>query len=482
MSTNISRRKVVAGAAWAAPVVAASAAVPAFASSTVCDWESTAAYTAEGSSAGAGGGDKGTSVGPMGSSASAMGTASFIVPALVDKIKFEVVGGAGGTNFDDIAAGSGAKITGIIEVKEGQTVELIGAAGGIGNGPLYPAEGGEGYGNGGSSNLPTPIPASVMERVNAIWPDDSTLKLITYSASGGGSSALVIDGTPVAVAGGGGGGGFVNTRGSRNYPSYAEDGAVTAIHLRPSGARRDVPPVLGSTGGSAEAAAGSAGNQGALTYSADTSVTTTVNAGEGGSAGIGGNGGSKTHLPTGTSPNGVLGFSSANNQEIYHSSNSGNKGGSGFTAAGGEGVGSYSYQIDNNDTTQEEVGTHNGTPYALTYSSISHNFNGYQSVISAGGGAGYGGGGSGASTSASAIVLTQKWNNNPTGLRQNVGYAQLGGGGGAGGSYVAPDVSGSTIESAGNAPTARSVRGNGYVKVTLCKRYERPQRYMRPPQ
>lgn len=144
MSTNISRRKVVAGAAWAAPVVAASAAVPAFASSTVCDWESTAAYTADGNASGA------------------KGSASFIVPALVDKIKFEVVGGAGGTNYDDIAAGSGAKITGIIEVKEGQTVQLIGAAGGIGNGPLSSAEGGEGYGNGGSSNLPTPIPASVM--------------------------------------------------------------------------------------------------------------------------------------------------------------------------------------------------------------------------------------------------------------------------------------------------------------------------------
>ena len=452
MSTNISRRKVVAGAAWAAPVVAASAAVPAFASSTVCDWESTAAYTAEGTSAGA------------------KGTQSFVVPALVDKIKFEVVGGAGGTNYDDIAAGSGAKITGIIEVKEGQTVQLIGAAGGIGNGPLSPAEGGEGYGNGGSSNLPTPIPASVMQRVNAIWPADSTLKRIIYSASGGGSSALVINGTPVAVAGGGGGAGFVNSGGANNNPNYAEAGAVDAGRLWPSGAKRNVYPVIGSTGGSADGAAGSAGNQGSLTYAADTSVTTTVNAGEGGSAGIGGNGGSKTDLPTGTSPNGVLGYSSANNQEIYHSSKSGNDGGSGFTGAGGDGVGSYSYLIDNNDATKKEEGTHNGTGYALEYSSIGHNFNGYQSVISAGGGAGYGGGGSGASTSASAIVLTQKWNNNPNGIRQNVGFAQFGGGGGAGGSYVAPGVSGSTIESAGNAPTARSTRGNGYVKVTLCKR------------
>ena len=452
MSTNISRRKVVAGAAWAAPVVAASAAVPAFASSTVCDWESTAAYTAEGTSAGA------------------KGTQSFVVPALVDKIKFEVVGGAGGTNYDDIAAGSGAKITGIIEVKEGQTVQLIGAAGGIGNGPLSPAEGGEGYGNGGSSNLPTPIPASVMQRVNAIWPADSTLKRIIYSASGGGSSALVINGTPVAVAGGGGGAGFVNSGGANNNPNYAEAGAVDAGRLWPTGAKRNVYPVIGSTGGSADGAAGSAGNQGALTYAADTSVTTTVNAGEGGSAGIGGNGGAKTDLPSGTSPNGVLGYSSANNQEIYHSSKSGNNGGSGFTGAGGDGVGSYSYLIDNNDATKKEEGTHNGTGYALEYSSIGHNFNGYQSVISAGGGAGYGGGGSGASTSASAIVLTQKWNNNPNGIRQNVGFAQFGGGGGAGGSYVAPGVSGSTIESAGNAPTARGARGNGYVKVTLCKR------------
>ena len=454
MSTNISRRKVVAGAAWAAPVVAASAVVPAFASSTECEWASSAAYSVEGTSAGA------------------KSTTSFTVPELVDKIKFEVVGGAGGTNYDDIAAGSGAKVTGIIEVKPGQTVQLIGAAGGIGNNPLTPAEGGEGYGNGGSSNLPTPIPASVMQSVNAIWPANSTLKRIIYSASGGGSSALVINGTPVAVAGGGGGAGFVNAGGANNNFDYIFPGAVDAGRLWPEKAKRNVYPVIGSTGGSAEGAAGSAGNQGALTYSADTSVTTTVNAGEGGSAGIGGNGGSKTDLPSGKSPNGVLGYSSTNNQEIYHSSKSGNNGGDGFKGKGGAGVGSYSYMIENNDRTIKEVVTvkATGEKKALEYSSIGFNWNGYQSVISAGGGAGYGGGGSGASTSASAIVLTQKWNNNPDGLRQNTGFSQFGGGGGAGGSYVAPGVSGGSIESAGNAPTARGARGNGYVKVTLCTR------------
>ncbi|WP_278667932.1 hypothetical protein [Rothia aeria] len=454
MSTNISRRKVVAGAAWAAPVVAASAVVPAFASSTECEWASSAAYTANGNAFGA------------------KGSASFVVPALVDKIKFEVVGGAGGTNYDDMAAGSGAKITGTIEVKPGQTVQLIGAAGGIGNGPLTAAEGGEGYGNGGSSNLPNPIPSSVMQRVNAIWPDSSPLKRITYSASGGGSSALLIDGTPVAVAGGGGGAGFINNGGANNNKDYAFPGAVTASWQWPEGAKRNGNIIFGSTGGSAEGASGSAGLAGFGIYDADSSIRETVEAGEGGANGIGGNGGAKTALHTGTSPNGVLGFYSTNNQEIYQSSKSGNDGGAGFKGNGGDGVASYSYLVDNNDRTVKEVIVNQatGVKSALEYKSIGFNWNGYESVVSAGGGAGYGGGGSGASSSSSAIVVTQKWNHNPQGLRQNTSFGQLGGGGGAGGSYVAPGVSGGTITSAGNAPTARSTRGNGYVKVTLCQR------------
>lgn len=452
MSTNISRRKVVAGAAWAAPVVAASAAVPAFASSTQCEYasETTPDYIISGTDAGS------------------KGTQSFVVPAKVDKIKFVVIGAAGGTNYPDIVAGSGAKLTGVIEVKEGQTIKLVAGAGGIGNGPLSPAEGGEGYGNGGSSNLPTPIPSSIMQQVNTIWPDDSANKRITYSASGGGSSALLIDGTPVAVAGGGGGAGFINAGGANNPKGLVQPGAVDAGYLWPDGAKRNAAPVIGSTGGSAEAAAGSAGDAGSLTRTADTTQITTVNAGEGGSAGVGGNGGSKTALPTGKSTNGVIGYYSTNNQEIFQSSKSGNDGGAGFTGNGGDGVGSYSYMIDNNpkSLTEPAQGQVNG----LEYKSHGFNFNGYESVISAGGGAGYGGGGSGASTSSMGIILTQKWNNNPKGVRQNTDFGQLGGGGGAGGSYVAPGVSGGKIESAGNAPTARGQRKNGSVAVFLCKR------------
>ena len=97
------------------------------------------------------------------------------------------------------------------------------------------------------------------------------------------------------------------------------------------------------------------------------------------------------------------------------------------------------------------------------------NFNGYQSVVSGGGGAGYGGGGSGAAQSVSSIVLTQKWLNSPTGVRQGLGYTMQGGAGGAGGSYLAPSVSDGAIASAENAPQWMHDRGNGSVTVTFCE-------------
>ena len=450
MSTNISRRKVVAGAAWAAPVVAASAAVPAFASSTECEWASTPNYSISGTSAGA------------------KTVQKFVVPAKVDKIKFVVKGGPGGTQYPAVPGGRAAMLSGTIAVKEGQTVEIVAAAGGIGNFPLNPAEGGEGYGNGGSSKGTDAIPASVVSKVNAVWPGNSQLKRRLFSSSGGGSSAVLIDGVPVAVAGGGGGVGVINAGGSNNE-QYVYSGAIDAGWWKSDGNRAEYP-YMASKAGSASGLTGGAGEQGYGYYTEDHAQQIAVEAGKGGAGGIGGTGGTKTALPTGKSPNGVIGFDNTNNQELYASSNSGNAGGDGFAGAGANGAPSYSYQVDNNDRTKKEEGVLNGKPWGLKYDSAGHNFNGYQSVYSAGGGAGYGGGGSGASSSSSAIVLTQKWNNNPKGLRQNVSFGQLGGGGGAGGSYVAPGVSGGTITSAGNAPTARSTRGNGYVKVTLCKR------------
>lgn len=450
MSTNISRRKVVAGAAWAAPVVAASAVVPAFASSTECEDKKTPAYSIEGTSAGA------------------KTVQKFKVPANVDKINFVAIGGPGGTQYPAVPGGASAQISGTIAVKPGQTVEIVAAAGGIGNYPLNPAEGGEGYGNGGSSKGTDAIPASVVSKVDAVWPGNSQLKRRLFSSSGGGSSAVLIDGVPVAIAGGGGGVGVINAGGSNNE-RYVYSGAIDAGWWKSDGNRAEYP-YLASKAGSASGLTGGAGEQGYGYYTEDHAQQIAVEAGKGGAGGIGGTGGTKTALPTGKSPNGVIGFSNTNNQELYASSNSGNAGGDGFAGAGADGVPSYSYQVDNNDRTKKEEGVLDGKGWSLTYDSAGHNFNGYQSVYSAGGGAGYGGGGSGASTSAAAIILTQKWNNNPNGIRQNVGFGQLGGGGGAGGSYLAPDVTNVEVGLYKKVTTERGKRTNGSVVVSFCER------------
>ena len=450
MSTNISRRKVVAGAAWAAPVVAASAVVPAFASSTDCADQASPAYSIEGTSAGA------------------KTVQKFKVPAKVDKINFVIKGGPGGTQYPAVPGGRAAMLSGSIAVKEGQTVEIVAAAGGIGNHPLTAAEGGEGYGNGGSSKGSDIIPSSIISKVNAKWSGNTQLNRSLFSSSGGGSSALIIDGTVIAVAGGGGGVGVINAGGSNINEQYKYPGAADAGWWKSDGDRTALP-YLTSKAGSVSGLTGGAGEQGSGAYTVDHSQTITVEAGKGGAGGVGGIGGTKTALPTATSPNGEVIFYTTNNQEIYASSATGNAGGDGFTGAGADGVGSYSYQIDNNDSTKKEEGVLNGKGWALEYPSTGFNFNGRQSVVSAGGGAGYGGGGSGASTS-SAAILKQKWNNNPTGLRQPVGFGQQGGAGGAGGSYLAPDVIDPVVATSEQVATNRGDRKNGSVVVTFCQR------------
>ena len=122
MSTSLTRRKLVAGAAWAAPVVAASATIPSYAASVSADCTLAAhpAYNISGTDEGA------------------KTVQSFAVPNNVYKLRFELVGGAGGTNNRMTPAGSGAKVTGIIPVTPGSTVQIIAAAGGIGDGSLTP--------------------------------------------------------------------------------------------------------------------------------------------------------------------------------------------------------------------------------------------------------------------------------------------------------------------------------------------------------
>ena len=474
MSTNISRRKVVAGAAWAAPVVAASAAVPAFASSTECDYASAPKFNISGQPSGA------------------KDTVKFTVPAKVDKIKFEVAGGAGGGS-NQVAGGSGALVTGVIPVKEGQVIELVAASGGVAylesvrgvDSPALwqtrPATGGKGYGNGGDVN-DQPVPADVKAQVDANWSKPSDMKRYLYGGSGGGSSALIINGTPVAVAGGGGGAGIRTQPGTNNMPSgkYYNPKAVDASTTRLSDP--DVKSVL-PAGASASAAVGDSAETSISHYTVLKPHTTDgtamkVAGGHGGGNGQGGAGGEQPLLySTLGNVYGVLGFKSQNKQELFSSATAGDKGGSGFDGKGADGVFAYSYQIDNNDISKLEI-IHATNPVNLNdktnldEDSTRKSFNGYQTVVSAGGGAGYGGGGSGAARGLSSIITSQKWNGNeePTRYRQNVSALLQAGAGGAGGSYVAPSVTGGAIASANNAAKASGVRNPGYVKVYLCER------------
>lgn len=474
MSTNISRRKVVAGAAWAAPVVAASAAVPAFASSTECEYASAPKYNISGQPSGA------------------KDTIKFTVPAKVDKIKFEVAGGAGGGS-NQVAGGSGALVTGVIPVKEGQVVELVAASGGVAylesvrgvDSPALwqtrPATGGKGYGNGGDVNE-QPVPADVKAQVDANWSKPSDMKRYLYGGSGGGSSALVVNGTPVAVAGGGGGAGIRTQPGTNNMPSgkYYNPKAVDASTTRLSDP--DVKSVL-PAGASASAAVGDSAETSISHYTvlkpfASDRTAMKVAGGNGGGNGQGGAGGEQPMLYNDKgNVYGVLGFKSQNKQELFSSATAGDRGGSGFDGKGADGVFAYSYQIDNNDISKLEI-VHATNPVNLNdktnldKDSTLKSFNGYQTVVSAGGGAGYGGGGSGAARGLSSIITSQKWNGNeePTRYRQNVSALLQAGAGGAGGSYVAPGVANGTIASANNAAKASGVRNPGYVKVYLCER------------
>ena len=495
MSTNISRRKVVAGAAWAAPVVAASAAVPAFASSTECEYASAPKFNISGQPSGA------------------KNTQKFTVPAKVDKIRFEVAGGAGGGSFQ-VPGGSGALVTGEIPVKEGQVIELVAASGGVAyliSEPgidskaiwqTRPATGGKGYGDGGDVNAQA-VPSDAKALVDAKWSGDSDMKRYLYGGSGGGSSALLIDGTPIAVAGGGGGAGIRTQPGTNNHPEQivkkingqdtvlpnpyynekAVDASTTALG---DTAVKSVLPA----GASASAAVGDNAETSISHYSVLKPFTTAgtamkVAGGNGGGNGQGGAGGEKPLLYDKANVFGVLGFTSQNKQVLFSSSTAGDTGGSGFDGKGADGVSAYSYQLDNHpDLPKESVPVTNQKAIdegvvkgdekgGLEVDAAKKSFNGYQGVVSAGGGAGYGGGGSGAVRALSSILTGEKWNGNTAakgGVRQNVGALLQAGAGGAGGSYVAPSVAGGSISSANNAAKESGVRNPGYVKVTLCER------------
>ena len=469
--SHISRRKVVKGAVWATPVIAASSVVPAFASSVDCTFAENAYVSAQG----------------MNNFERA--EQEFTIPEGTHKLRFELTGGAGGRYVKGLDGGSGAKVSGIVDVKPYQTVKIIAGGGGrfepqsylVGGGyRTAPVEGGYGFGDGGS--IPeVRIPEDVMGKVSERWvwasywahPNNPWPMEETYACSGGGSSALLIDGEVIAVAGGGGGVSVVGRQYKYTTPLYKRH-FPDIVDVRMTGPEHPTHAPVHSAAGVADGARGGDANAGHEYYAQDLSLELTVEGGKGGGGGIGGAGGAKPTVMTGT-PNSIFSFDSQNKQVLYSSSAAGNPGTNGLNGKGGDGVMSVSYQLDDNEAwwRQDDVEVlefPDGTREEIDYLAVAPFFNGAQIIVSGGGG-GYGGGGSGAALSQSSITIAQKWNNNPKGVRQSISYVQLAGSGGAGGSYLAPQVMEGDISNSNNATTPSNAYGgaDGVVKVFLCQ-------------
>lgn len=473
MSSHISRRKVVKGVAWATPVIAASSVVPTFASSLDCTFAENAYVSAQGMSN------------------YERVEEEFTIPAGTHKLRFELTGGAGGRYEKGLDGGSGAKVSGIVEVKPHQTVKIIAGGGGSFGPHFYPSgkgyrtapvKGGYGFGDGGS--IPeVAIPEDLLHKIEEYWvwvrqwsynPNPSPMEEV-YACSGGGSSALLIDGEVIAVAGGGGGVSIVGRQyttppNQRHFPGI--------VDVRMTGPEHPTHAPVYSAAGVASGARGGDASAGHEYYAQDLNLDLTVEGGKGGGNGIGGAGGAKPTVMTGT-PNDIFSFDSQNKQVLYSSSTAGNPGTNGLNGKGGDGVMSLSYQLDNNEARyrQEDVEVlefPDGTREEIDYYGVAPYFNGAQIILSGGGGGGYGGGGSGAALSQSSITIAQKWNNNPKGIRQSISYVQLAGSGGAGGSYLAPQVMEGEISNSNNVTSSEAFSGatyshNGIVKVFLCQ-------------
>lgn len=465
--SHISRRKVVKGAAWATPVIAASSVVPTFASSVDCTFAENAYASARGMSN------------------YERVEEEFTVPAGTHKLRFELTGGAGGTYEKGLDGGSGAKVSGIVEVKPYQTVKIIAGGGGSFAPEYYPSgegyrtapvKGGYGFGDGGS--IPkVHIPDDVMDKlwIRWVWVHQWSYGPIpwpmeeVYGCSGGGSSAILIDGEVIAVAGGGGGVSVVGKPytaepNRRHFPGI--------VDVRMTGPEHPTHAPVYSAAGVAGGARGGDATEGHEYYAQDVSLELTVEGGKGGGNGIGGAGGAKPTVLTGT-PNDIFSFDSQNKQVLYSSSTAGNPGTNGLQGNGGDGVMSVSYQLDNHEDWlyregYETLRRPDGTYKHLSYYHLAPYFNGAQVIVSGGGGGGYGGGGSGAALSQSAITIAQKWNNNPEGIRQSISSAQLAGAGGAGGSYLAPSVIEGEISRANNAYMGSQYGAGGTATVYLC--------------
>ena len=155
MTRGFSRRNLVKGAAWAAPAVVASTAIPAY-SASIMDLAPCLHFDLEpGEDSAYGLRQYMHEVAPE-RTPRERAVEDITIPDGVSYMRFYIEGGqGGGVDMDDYSGGSGgygAEVSGVIAVTPGQKYRFYLAAGGIGH-YSEPADGGDGYTRGGSSAL-----------------------------------------------------------------------------------------------------------------------------------------------------------------------------------------------------------------------------------------------------------------------------------------------------------------------------------------
>lgn len=395
---QVQRRAVVKGAAWSVPVIALATATP-FASASTC--ATPTRFNAQT---------------PVGTGLASTGSRSttFVVPAGVTRIEYEVTGGAGGSRSATVTGGSGTLVTGKLSVVPGTTLTLLVGQGGYGANigeTSGTVAGGNGFGNGGTSGV---------GGLN-----------VFQGGSGGGGSAILVGTTPVVIAGGGGGSGSGVIFPSADLTPFTPITAVATIEA------------LGST-------AGVNANDALRTWTAPSAVTDRSVQSFGGDAPIGttgGLGGAAAGAAQVTGTNVYTRQSAAGTNGGNASLSGANGGNGGTTSYPGQEAGSIS---DFGDLQNRAMGFTGG------------------GNTGGGGGGGYAGGGGGGAHHAF-------WQRG-TGTNRSAGILGRASGGAGGSSYVAPGAVGGVTPVIGtfsptvgaNTNTAAVTRVPGSIVIKYC--------------
>ncbi|MDO4883598.1 MAG: glycine-rich protein [Rothia sp. (in: high G+C Gram-positive bacteria)] len=487
MQNKLSRRTLVTGAAWAAPVVMATSAVPAFATSPVEPCVADKTFNSQH-----------YAKPPRGNTREKVYD-HWTVPADVHQIKFYVRGAAGGSTHEDQYGGgyggAGAEVSGYLDVTPGETLTFVTGASGTANLDGSPAPGGQGFGDGGSSAaLPNDAAVGIRNGQDQ-YINNAGLSAakVQYGGSGGGASAIVRmedDGYTIkeviAIAGGGGGAGITVQHNTNDYPRTKEGSYKTAtldigeqgsggmqVQQSPQEVGGQTVTVVNSVdsmdGGDAYTSLENYPDYQQTVYGGKGSGTATE-----GSDGTGGAGGDAPFADQDRVTQQYLSYARFDNPTgsyIYYSED-GNIYASAFAGAQGNSTSNPAEPVNGADGVSAwgAVETYSGH-YADGY----NNANYYVYAVSGAGGGGYGGGGSGSAIGQGVRVTAPDQEQDIEGssnkFRYSGAFASVGAGG-AGGSYLAPGIEnydGKKFWAHNNRTFGTDdTNGHGRIKVIWC--------------